>query len=166
MSIIVDVRSCLLRDLDGFIAEVEAYPDEHQLWVLPAGFANSTGTLALHAAGNLRYFVGAVLGSTGYVRDREREFSVRDLPREELVRELTAAKREVGVTLASLDPARADDPFPVAVREYHPTTSRMLVHLATHLTWHLGQADYHRRAVTGVTRPVDALGLRVLAADE
>lgn len=165
MNIFLDLRSCLLRDIDGFMAEVEAYPDEAGLWSLPAGCVNSTGTLALHAAGNLRHFVGAVLGSTGYQRDREREFSVRGLSRSELLSELAAAKVEVGATLAELDPARADDLFPIPVRDYHPTTVRMLVHLATHLTWHLGQADYHRRVVTGVAKPVDALGLQVLEVD-
>jgi len=160
-----DVRSCLLRDLDGFVAELQGYPDERQLWVLPAGFVNSTGTLALHAAGNLRHFVGGVLGSTGYVRDREHEFSARDVPRSELITGLEAARREVGAVLADLDPSRADELFPIAIREYRPTILRMLVHLTSHLAWHLGQADYHRRAVTGVAQPVAALGLQILATD-
>ncbi|MEO8479203.1 MAG: DUF664 domain-containing protein [Gemmatimonadota bacterium] len=165
MNPFLDVRSCLLRDLDGFVAELHGYPDERQIWALPAGFANSTGTLALHAVGNLRHFVGAVLGSTGYVRDREREFSARDVPRSELIAELEEARREIGAVLEELDLSRADEPLPIAIREYRPTTLRMLVHLTSHLAWHLGQADYHRRAVTGVTQPVAALGLQILAGD-
>lgn len=165
MNLFLDVRSCLLRDLDGFAAELHGYPDERQIWALPAGFANSTGTLALHAVGNLRHFVGTVLGSTGYVRDREREFSARDVLRSELIAELEVAKREIGAVLETLDPSRADEPFPIAIREYRPTTARMLVHLTSHLAWHLGQADYHRRAVTGVAQPVAALGLHILARD-
>ncbi|HET9065548.1 MAG TPA: DUF664 domain-containing protein [Gemmatimonadales bacterium] len=161
-----DVRSCLLRDLDGFVAELQGYPDERQVWALPAGFANSTGTLALHAAGNLRHFIGTVLGSTGYVRDREHEFSARDVPRSDLIAGLEAAKREVGTVLAALDPSRADAPFPIAIREYRPTTMRMLVHLTSHLAWHLGQADYHRRTVTGMAQPVAALGLQILAGND
>lgn len=165
MNPFLDVRSCLLRDLDGFVAELNGYPDERQIWALPAGFANSTGTLALHAAGNLRHFIGTVLGSTDYVRNREHEFSARGAPRSELIAALEAARHEVGSVLEHLDPARADEPFPVAIREYHPTTLRMLVHLTSHVAWHLGQADYHRRAVTGVTQPVAALGLQILATD-
>lgn len=166
MNPFLDVRSCMLRDLDGMMAELEGYPDEAGIWSLPPGFVNSTGTLALHAAGNLRHFVGAILGATGYVRDRDREFSARDLSRSELIRELETAKREVAVVLAALDPARADEMFPITIRDHRPTVLRMLVHLTSHLAWHLGQADYHRRVVTGVAQPVAALGLQVLAMND
>ncbi len=78
------IRRCMLRDLDGMLAELDGYPDDASVWALPDGIANSTGTLALHLAGNLRHFVGGQLGGTGYVRDRDAEFADRGLSRDEL----------------------------------------------------------------------------------
>jgi hypothetical protein len=162
MSVILDVRRCLMRDLSGFVAELEGYPDDASVWALPPGFVNATGTLALHAAGNLRHFVGHVLGGTDYVRDRQREFAARDVPRVALIDDLETARREVDEALRELDPARADQPFPVPLGPVTVSTSRALIHLTAHLGWHLGQADYHRRVVTGVAVPVDAMGLATL----
>jgi hypothetical protein len=36
-------------------------------------------------------------------------------------------------------------------------TDDYLVHLATHLAYHLGQLDYHRRVVTGDPRSIGAV---------
>ncbi len=163
MSVFDDVRVCLVRDLGGMIAELEGYPDDPSLWQLPPGFVNSAGTLALHAAGNLRHFVGHVLGGSDYVRDRNREFTARDLARVALIDDLETARREVSRALEGLDPARADEPFPVPLGSVQVSTSRALIHLTAHLGWHLGQVDYHRRIVTGQAVPVDAMGLAALA---
>ena len=46
---------------------------------------NSVGHLILHLTGNLNHFVGGQLGKTGYVRDREREFTESNLPKKEQV---------------------------------------------------------------------------------
>src|SRR5207245_5132891 len=62
----------LARDLRALRREIEAYPEERDLWRVQPGITNSGGNLALHLAGNLQYFVGTVLGGTGYVRDRDR----------------------------------------------------------------------------------------------
>ncbi|HEY8063021.1 MAG TPA: hypothetical protein VID74_09495, partial [Gemmatimonadales bacterium] len=84
MMLIDAVKRCLMRDLGGFELELDAYPDDASVWALPAGVRNSTGTLTLHGCGNLRHFIGGVLGASGYVRDRDAEFTTRDLPRVEL----------------------------------------------------------------------------------
>jgi hypothetical protein len=165
MSVLADVRSTMVRDLDGFIAELRAYPDEASVWALPPGFLNSGGTLAMHAAGNLRHFIGTVLGETSYVRDRDREFAARGVPRAELIAELEAARADVDGILRVLDPERVDEVFPIRIGGEQLGTSRVLVHLATHLAWHLGQIDYHRRAVCAVAQSVGALGLAALQGD-
>ncbi|MCL4866852.1 MAG: DinB family protein, partial [Gemmatimonadales bacterium] len=114
------------------------------------GIANSAGTLSLHAAGNLQHFIGARLGNTGYVRDRPAEFGSRDIPRADLVAELGRAIDAVGATLASLDPAVLDTEHPDSFTNGKRVSVGVLLgHLATHLTYHLGQVDYHRRLVTG-----------------
>jgi uncharacterized damage-inducible protein DinB len=144
-----DLRVLLLRDLASLRQELEAYPDEAQLWATPAGISNSAGTLALHCAGNLQHFIGSCLGGSGFVRDREGEFARREVPRAELMAGLDAAAEVVRRVVDDLDSARLGEAFPFDFNGRGIPTGRFLMHLATHLTYHLGQVDYHRRVVTG-----------------
>ena len=73
----------LCRDLDRLAEQIRAYEDDASLWRVEGRTKNSGGTLARHLVGNVEHFVGAVLGGTGYVRDRDGEFSQRNLPRPE-----------------------------------------------------------------------------------
>jgi hypothetical protein len=127
------VASILARDLAALRRELEAYPDERDLWATPPGVPNSAGTLALHLAGNLRHYVGAVLGGDGYVRDRDAEFARRDVPRAELAAGIAEAEAAVRRTLAALPDARLAEEFPQPVGERRIVTADYLVHLAAHL---------------------------------
>ena len=80
-----------LRDLNKVKEEITLYKNESDLWVLKGEIQNSAGTLALHLIGNIKHFIGAHIGHTGYVRDRDREFSDRNIPREKLISELQEA---------------------------------------------------------------------------
>lgn len=151
------VAALLSRELRTLQRELEAYPSDALVWAHPAGFPNTTGSLALHAAGNLQHFVGAVLGETGYVRNRDAEFARRDVPRAELLRELGTAIDVVEHVLGSLPAAVLEGWYPLPVAKRRVRTDEFLVHLATHLAYHVGQADYHRRAVTGENRGVNAV---------
>jgi hypothetical protein len=144
-----DLRTLLLRDLASLRQELEAYPEEAQLWATPPGISNSAGTLALHCAGNLQHFIGSCLGGTDFVRDRDGEFQRRGVSRTELIAGLEAAGEVVGRVLEGLDPARLEEPFPFDFKGRAIPAHRFLLHLATHLAYHLGQVDYHRRLVTG-----------------
>lgn len=144
-----DVRATLQRDLASLVQELEAYPDDATPWSTPPGISNAAGTLALHCAGNLQHFVGACLGGSGYRRDREAEFARRSVPRAELVAELDRAAAVVGEVLGTLATGRLAEPFPFDFQGKTIATGRFLLHLATHLAYHLGQVDYHRRLVTG-----------------
>lgn len=155
------LRALLLRDLASLRQELEAYPDEALLWVTPAGISNSAGTLALHCAGNVQHFIGTCLGGTDYVRDRDGEFQRRNVPRAELVAGLAAAAEVVGRVLPTMDPARLDKDFPVDFNGRTIPTGRFLLHLATHLSYHLGQVDYHRRAVTGQGALAGVVGIPI-----
>ncbi|MFL6259503.1 MAG: DinB family protein [Thermoanaerobaculia bacterium] len=108
-------------------------------------------------AGNLRHYVGALLGGTGYTRNRDEEFAARDLPRAVLLAQISEAEAAVESTLPSLSEARMSLPFPEPIREHHLQTGEMLVQLAVHLAYHLGQVSYHRRLVTGDVQGVGAL---------
>ena len=138
----------LARDLISLRKEIEAYPGEPDLWRGAEGITNSGGTLALHLAGNLQHFIGAVLGNTGYIRNRDAEFAERDVPRAEVLHRIDAALAAVKDTLAGLSDADLAREYPLPVGKVRVETGDFLIHLATHLTYHLGQVDYHRRMVT------------------
>jgi uncharacterized damage-inducible protein DinB len=150
------LAGALARDLRALRREIEAYGDERDLWKPLPGITNTAGTLVLHLAGNLQHFVGAVLGGSGYERDREAEFARRDVPRQELLQLVDRSLGVVEGTLPTLPEERLAEPYPQAVGGVTVTTGDFLVHLATHLAYHLGQLDYHRRIATGESRTVGA----------
>ena len=160
---LADLSRVLVRDLEGLRREIELFPDEASLWRTLPGVTNPAGTLALHVCGNLKYFVGAVLGQTGYLRDRDAEFSRRNATRAELVGEIAGTIEVVSSTLGRLPTDSLSAPYPVAVTNVKLPTSLFLLHLATHLAFHLGQAGYLRRAVTGSATSSGAVSVAALA---
>jgi hypothetical protein len=151
------LAAIISRELQTIERELNAYPSEAQIWELPAGLPNSAGTLALHAAGNLQHFVGAVLGGSSYVRDRDAEFSRRGVPRAELIEDLQRAARAVRETLTTLPPAKFAETYPLPVANRRVNTGEFITHLAVHLAYHAGQLDFHRRIVTGDVAGVGAV---------
>ena len=160
------LRSALLttvvRELRAVKRELEAYPDDASVWRPVAGVPNTGGTLALHLAGNVQHFFGGVLGHDGYKRDREAEFARRDVPRTELLAGLDAAIGSAERTLKTIGDDVFSGAYPEPIAKRTLSASTFLVHLAVHLSYHLGQIDYHRRAVTGDARGVDAVSVREL----
>lgn len=138
------------------------FPDDESLFRTAAGVTNSAGNLALHVCGNLRHFVGAVLGGTGYVRNRDLEFQARGGRREDVARELHETAAVVTNTLARLSPEALDKPYPQRVGALELPCRLFLVHLAVHLGFHLGQAGYLRRIVTGDGRSSEPVSLNEL----
>ena len=152
----------MLRDLHAMERELALFPDETSVWRTLPGVANSAGNLALHVAGNLRHFIGHVLGGSDYVRDRDREFSQRSGSREDLRAQLAQAEEVLRSVLPVLDAQALDAPYPAAPGGLAVSTGTWLLHLATHLAFHLGQAGTLRRALTGSSATSGALGLQEL----
>ena len=150
------------RELRSLIAQLQAYPDDATVWKELPGITNTAGTLVLHLAGNLRHFTGAMLNASGYVRDRDAEFARRGASREEMIAELEQTRQDVKAALASLDSAQLEQPVPQPIAGVSPTIGDLLVHLVSHLAYHLGQVDYHRRIATGDNRPVPAISPKEL----
>jgi hypothetical protein len=157
------LAAILARDLRAMRREIEAYENDKDLWKTPPGIANSAGNLALHVAGNLRAFVGAALGATGYERDRPAEFATRDLPRADVLAALDDAVSQVEAGLAAVQDADFDGPYPLVLGSYRLRLGDFLIQLSTHLAFHLGQVDYHRRLVTGASRSIDPVAIPELA---
>ena len=152
------LRIIFLREIDGLARQVALYPDDESLWRQVPGCPNSGGNLALHLAGNLRHFIGARLGNTGYVRNRDAEFSSRGMSRQEVLTLVAAARSDVSATLASLDEAALAAPTALpGPGDRVSSTGLWLTHLCAHLGYHLGQIDYHRRTVTGDATGADML---------
>jgi hypothetical protein len=151
------IAAILDRDLRTLQREVEAYPNERELWRPVPGIPNVGGTLVLHLTGNLQHFFGARLGGTGYVRDRAAEFARRGVARSELLREIDAARAAVKAGLARLTENQLAAEYPETIADTRVITGEYLVHLLTHLAYHLGQLDYHRRVVTGDESGVGAM---------
>ncbi len=133
------------RDLNRLLSEINLYKDEDKLWVVKEGTSNSAGNLCLHLLGNLNHFIGATLGHTGYVRYRDDEFSLKHIPRQDLSINIGNCILIVKNTLKGLPEEDLEKDFPLEVFGKKDSTEFILVHLATHLTYHLGQINYHRR---------------------
>jgi uncharacterized damage-inducible protein DinB len=138
------------RDLFKLIEELELYTDENTIWALKEGINNSAGTLCLHLVGNLRHFIGAILGNTGYVRQRDLEFSRRNVPREQLIDDIRNVFEMVISTLGRLPDEALTEDYPLEKHGAKVTTMHMLIHLFGHLNYHLGQVNYHRRLISVV----------------
>lgn len=133
------------RDLEKLRSEIEQYADESDLWKISDGITNSAGNLCLHLIGNLKHFLGAVLGRSGYVRDRDAEFADKGTSKETILAEIDETLDVVRSTLAALTESDLDKPYPLEVFGHPMTTGYFLTHLTTHLSYHLGQINYHRR---------------------
>ncbi len=121
------------------------------------GVTNTGGTLALHIAGNIRHFLGKLLGGIPYSRDRDAEFSNRSATRAEIVASLDETRKAIEATIAKLTDDVLDKPYPLQIKDRTVGTADWVTHLASHLSYHLGQLDYHRRFVTGEVVVVPAM---------
>ena len=135
----------ITRDLNKLKQEINLFPDEGSVWKVKDGVTNSAGNLCLHLCGNLQHYIGAVLGGSGYQRNRDNEFAARGIPREKLVAEIDAAIKAVQVTIPSLSDAVLQAEYPADVFGKPMKTGYFLIHLSAHLGYHLGQVNYLRR---------------------
>ena len=146
--IIETLKELYDRDLKKLRTEIESYRDETAMWKVSGEIPNSAGNLALHLVGNLKHFIGAVLGNSGYVRERDLEFSNKNIPRTELLKMIDESADVVAATFDKLTHEQLEQVYPIVVfadRTTPMTTGWFLIHLATHLNYHLGQINYHRR---------------------
>lgn len=143
--IIESLKSLYKRDLNKLKTEIAAYQNEENLWKIDKNIANSAGNLCLHLVGNLNHFIGAELGKTGYIRQRDLEFSLKNTPKTELNEKVEATITMVDSVLSQLPEEDLKKEYPLIVFEDKMSTEYFLIHLIAHLDYHLGQINYHRR---------------------
>lgn len=142
-----EITTVFARDLEKLAEEIHAFQQEENLWKTTGHISNSAGNLCLHLLGNLNTYIGATLGNTGYVRDREAEFNQKGIARTELLQQVQEVKTVVTHTLQKLPKEQLMQVYPQQVLGFDMTTGFFLVHLYGHLNYHLGQINYLRRVL-------------------
>jgi hypothetical protein len=141
-----DLTELFERDLLKLKSELSSFKNEENIWLKADGISNSAGTLTLHLVGNLNYYIGTQLGDTGYVRNREQEFSLTGVPQKKLVASIKDLIDVIKAALPGLTPEQLEAIYP---QEFygHKSTAFYLMHFYGHLNYHLGQVNYLRRVL-------------------
>lgn len=145
LKLIDTLKAIFKRDLSKLQKEIESYQVEANLWLTAGDISNSAGNLCLHLIGNLNHFIGSNLGDTGYVRQRDLEFSAKNVPRADLFQQIKETALMVDSTLDKMVEADLQKEYIIPGFKEDMTTELFLTHLVTHLSYHLGQINYHRR---------------------
>jgi hypothetical protein len=141
------ITSLFEKDINKLIEEIGLFKSEEDIWKIKDGISNSAGNLTLHLIGNLNHFIGATLGNSGYIRERDKEFSEKNIPRTQLIEGLNSTVSVIKQTLAALPEEDLKKDFPVAINQKIISTEYMLVYLLNHFNYHLGQVNYLRRLI-------------------
>lgn len=142
---IAELASLYLRDLKTLRKEIAGFHEDADLWRTVHGISNSAGNLCLHLCGNLRHYIGHVLGGEDYVRDRPNEFAAKGLSKAWLMVEVASTEASIERGLGALSEHQCNAPFPAKLPMETSSTGHFLMHLYGHLSWHLGQINYLRR---------------------
>src|SRR5690349_4324922 len=135
------ISKIIERDLNKLEDEIKSYLSEDLIWKIDGQIKNTAGNLCLHLCGNLQHYFGAVLGKTGYKRNRDNEFSAKGVSRAELLSEIENARKAVRLTLEKVDTSILQQEYPEKVFDYSMATSYFMIHLSAHLGYHLGQIN-------------------------
>lgn len=139
------LKSLFTRDLNKLKKEIESYQNEERIWHIEKSITNCAGNLCLHLVGNLNTYIGGEIGKTGYIRQRDLEFSLKNVPRAELIQQVEDTIIVVNQSLDQLTEKALKEEYPLLIWKEKTSTEYFLLHLTTHLTYHLGQVNYHRR---------------------
>lgn len=134
------------RDLNKLKQEIKLYKDDATLWKIENSIKNSGGNLCLHLVGNLKTYIGNGLAQIGYIRKRDLEFSDRFVDRDKLYELIDETIEVVNLGLSKVtDIELIENNYPMIIWEKETSMAYTLIHVHSHLTYHLGQINYHRR---------------------
>ena len=138
-------KQLYINFLNSLRDEISSYKEPDHIWLLKGSISNTPGNLCLHICGNLNHFFGAVIGNTGYIRERDQEFSKKNLSREELLNGIEQTKIMIGKVFDDLTPDDINKIYPINKFGENVTYGFLFSRLVSHLSYHLGQINYHRR---------------------
>jgi uncharacterized damage-inducible protein DinB len=160
-----DLPSTISSDFAGYYeyiaAHVHKWVDpltQEQFWHNPFAYGNSVGHLILHMTGNLNYYIGARIAETGYLRNREREFTETEKPDKAKV--MRTFDQTIAMVVATIQKQKPDDWMAPYSAEREPeATERFMIFLrsAGHAYHHVGQLVFLSKELTreseAATRP-------------
>jgi hypothetical protein len=133
------------QNLELLSEELDLFEDENDIWKISGSINNTCGNLAMHLCGNLKHYIGFAIGKTDYKRNRDLEFSIKGLSRNEIKNEINSTADTI---LPILDKLSQDD----LTKKYEynffgddENIGYVLMRLAAHFSYHLGQINYFRR---------------------
>lgn len=154
-----DLASTIAADLASYYEYIGAHTHkwvdeltQEQFWHNPYGYGNAVGHLILHLTGNLNYYIGARVADTGYIRNRDREFTDPTTPpKEEVMRRFDET---IAMVVATARKLKAEDWLASYSAEREPEAKeRFMIFLrcAGHAYHHVGQLiflskELHREA--------------------
>ena len=143
--LVATLKLLFSRDLNKLKKEVASYQNETNIWRIENSIANSGGNLCLHLIGNLKTYIGAELGKINYTRNRDLEFSLKNISKAALIEKIEETIAIVDQSLDTLTDEDLKNEYPSLVFESKTSTEYFMIHLIAHLSYHLGQINYHRR---------------------
>ena len=139
------VSTALADACERYAGRVHTLADgltDEQFWTKPYLYGNSFGHLVLHLTGNLNYYVGAQIAGTGYVRDREREFTdTSRRPKVDVLKDFRVAVEMVAQTLRAQTAENWSAPYEADNTELNDRFS-IVLNCTAHLHHHVGQMIY------------------------
>ena len=138
-------KDLLLKYLNQLNKEISSYKNEADIWKVTGDITNPPGNLCLHLCGNLQHYIGALIGKTGYMRNRNAEFSKKNISRHDLLMEINLTEEVITHVFDSLKEDDLKKPFPENIFGENATYAHAIMECELHLTYHLGQINYHRR---------------------
>ena len=139
------IKTIFNRDLNALKKEIASYKNEAVIWHTERNISNSAGNLCLHLIGNVNHFFGATLGNTGYMRNRDAEFNDKNISAADLISQIDAAIKMMDDVLSSIRPEQLQQEYPLMLMDKKHSMEFVLIFMATHFSYHLGQINYHRR---------------------
>jgi hypothetical protein len=131
------------EELGARVRELAEPLTDAQFWTKPFAFGNSFGHLVLHLTGNLNYYIGAEIAGTGYVRDRDREFTEAARPaKAEVMKRFNDAVAMVARAARAQSEEDWGKSYAAMREEDAANRFNIFLRCATHLHLHVGQMIY------------------------
>ena len=136
---LADALSLVEQYQNSIRADFQAIPDD-SIWKCPVPGQVSPANQVLHLTGNLRHFMGHLVGGSDYKRDRDREFKTEpSATKAEILAGWETACEETREVLQDLDDDQLLKEAPVERFPGGVPVHRYILRLLGHLTYHAGQ---------------------------